>query len=342
MIARLVALAAVGAVACGSGHPAPPPGPPGPPPAVTETAPRGRVETHRFHSDALGVDKAYVVYLPAGYDDGDRRWPVFYYLHGLGGNETDWLKGGAIDQAADALHLAAIVVMPDGDDDFYTDAPMPIDYAACMAKGEGLLDPREPHARTCVRHRAYETYILRDLIGHVDATYRTLARRESRAIAGLSMGGYGAFALALRHPEVFTAAASHSGVLSLRYGGPHPYRASEVKVADDIGRLAAGMGPLGAWILGMFGTDLDGVKAHDPATLVQALAPGTLALYLDCGTEDDFGLDAGASYVHDLLTARHVEHAFFLGPGAHNFGFWKSRVASSLAFLRDHVAPQGR
>jgi S-formylglutathione hydrolase FrmB len=230
--------------------------------------------------------------------------------------------------------------MPDGDDDFYTDGLMPIDYAVCLARGEGLLDAREDRAHTCVRHRAYETYVLHDLIGHVDATYRTRADRASRGIAGLSMGGYGAFALALRHPDAFAAAASHSGVLSLRYGGPHPYRADKLVLADDIGALAAGMGPLGRWILGLFGTDLATVKAHDPASLIEALPPGAAlpALYLDCGTEDDFGLDAGAAYVHDLLTARGVSHEFFLGPGPHDFPFWRDRVTHSLAFLRDHVA----
>jgi len=91
------------------------PKPAAPPAAATPS----RVVTEHFHSDALGVDKDVVVYLPRGYDaQPARKWPVFYYLHGLGGNETSWVKQGKLDAAADGLALEAIVVMPDGDDGF--------------------------------------------------------------------------------------------------------------------------------------------------------------------------------------------------------------------------------
>jgi enterochelin esterase-like enzyme len=69
---------------------------------------RGTVTRRTFHSAALGVDKTYVVYLPAGYDQSTTRYPVFYYLNGLTGSERDWTHGGRIDQAADVLGLQAI------------------------------------------------------------------------------------------------------------------------------------------------------------------------------------------------------------------------------------------
>src|SRR5678809_198156 len=99
-------------------------------PAVKPKGPPSpsRLETKSFASTALGVDKNYVVYLPAGYDsEPDRRWPVFYYLHGLTGDETNWGLIGGMATAADKLALAAIVVMPDADDSFYADAVGP-DY----------------------------------------------------------------------------------------------------------------------------------------------------------------------------------------------------------------------
>ena len=308
------------------------------PPAAT--TPTGRVETRHFHSDALGVDKDYVVYLPAGYDGKTAtRWPVFYYLHGLGGDEHSWVKGGHIDRAADSLGLAAIIVMPDGDDGFYADSKRAIDYDACMADGTGLFVPKmQPHAQTCVRHPAYETYIVKDLIGDVDAHYRTIAKRESRAIAGLSMGGLGALELSMRHPDLFAAAASHSGVDALFYEGPHPYVAGQTKLNTDIHHWGTSVGDIGAWIRGIYGEDLATWKSYDPPSLVDKLEPGKLALYLDCGTEDDFGLDAGARYLDELLTAKKIDHAFYIGPGRHDFSFWSVRVVDSLKFLRAHVA----
>jgi S-formylglutathione hydrolase FrmB len=310
------------------------------PAPVAASGPHGRTQTVTFHSAALDVDKDYVVYLPAGYDaKPDARWPVFYYLHGLTGNETNWVRGGHLDEAADALGLAAIVVMPDGDDSWYADSPRPIDYAKCLADGTGLFIPKmQPHKQTCVKHHAYETYITKDLIGDVDTRFRTLARRESRAIAGLSMGGFGALELAMRHPDLFAAAASHSGVDSILYAGPHPYQKGKVELVTNP-KVWGGsaMGELGTWVRAIFGDELANWQAHDPATLAAKLEPGKLALYLDCGTEDDFALQDGASYVHDILLDHKIEHAFFLGPGRHDVAFWSARVPESLKFLRDHT-----
>lgn len=342
---RALVLAALAACGRSAAPPAPAPAPattapaPASAPAAAAAA-HGRVVTEHFHSAALGVDKAYRVYLPVGYDARPAtRWPVFYYLNGLGGDETNWVDLGHLDRAADQLALGAIVVMPDGDDDFYIDSAMPIDYDACMRDGTGLLAPhREDHAATCVRHRAYETYIVHDLIAEVDAKFRTIASRDGRAIAGLSMGGYGALVLAMRHPDLFAAVASHSGVDSLLYVGPHPYVAGKAELVTDPKTVLRGAGELGAWIRGIFGPDLADWKAHDPSTLVANLSPGQLAIYLDCGTEDDFALNDAASYLHDLLTARHIDHAFFLGPGHHDFAFWTARLPESLKYLRAHVA----
>lgn len=317
-------------------------------PATAAPAPAGppskaRVETLTFHSDALGVDKHVVVYVPAGYDSNPRaRFPVFYYLNGLGGDETNWTQLGHLDAAADALGLAAIVVMPDGDNNFYIDSPViQADYDACMTTGKGLMVPRQSHAETCVRASKYSTYIVDDLVKWTDGHYRTLATREGRAIAGLSMGGFGALELAMRFPDRFAAAASHSGVVALLYEGPYPYVAGhpeQVTLVADVKHWGEVTGGLGAWIRGVFGPDRATWVAHDPAALAQQLAPGKLALYLDCGTEDMFGLHNAAAYVHDLLAARGIAHEFYLGPGGHDFGFWVERVPKSLAYLRDHVA----
>jgi len=306
-------------------------------PAVTAAVAKGRVETKRFKSAALGVEKKYLVYLPAGYGGATTRYPVFYYLHGLTGNETNWVELGKLDEAADGLGLQAIVVMPDGDDGFYVDGLAKPDYDACMKDGTGLFVPQKQNKRdTCVRARKYETYITKDLVGHVDATYRTIAKREARAIAGLSMGGFGALMLSMRHPDLFSAAASHSGVDSLIYMGPFPYQAGKVEQMTDIKQWGGPFVEINRWMRGLLGDDVAHWKQYDPTTLVDKLKPGTLALYLDCGTEDGFALNNGMAWLHDLLLAKKVDHAYFVGPGGHDFDFWKPRLPESLKFLRDH------
>lgn len=316
-------------------------------PAAPEPAHKGTVSERTFHSAALGVDKTYLVYLPEDYASSQKRYPVFYYLHGLGGDETAWFRIGHLDKAADQLGIEAIVVTPDADDGFYTDAVTPVDYDACMKDGTGLFLPKfQRRDTTCVHQRNYDTYIAKDLVADVDAHFRTIATREGRGLAGMSMGGLGAFELAMRHPDEFSAAASHSGVVALLYAGPHPYGTGNVKLVTDVSAWGRTGDPqvnaIGVWVRGLFGPDIANWKAHDPASLLQKLEPGKLALYLDCGSEDVFGLDAEAAYVDELLSAKKLEHVYFSGPGGHDFGFWGPREPKSLAFLRDHLAkPQG-
>jgi enterochelin esterase family protein len=321
---RATAIVAALLVACGSSSSTTP--------SDKSAAPsaHGTVSTRTFHSKALGVDKDYLVYLPAGYDaKPDMRWPVFYYLHGLTGNETNWIKHGKLDETADKMSLAAIVVMPDGDDGFYADsvAPAP-DYDACMKDGSGLFAPVDAKwfAKTCVRKRAYETYVIEDLIADVDAHYRTIASRDGRAIAGLSMGGFGALELAMRHRDLFVASASHSGVDALLAPGE-----------TDVSHWGEAVGAIGPWVRGIFGTDIANWRAHDPTVLAASLHDGDLALYLDCGTEDDFHLDVAARYLHQVLEAHKIAHVYFTGPGKHDFTFWSQRLPESLAFLREHA-----
>lgn len=311
-----------------------------PAPAAAPAVTPGRVVTETMHSEALGVDKSVVVYLPRGYDAAPaRRFPVFYYLHGLGGNETNWVQSGKLDAAAEVLNLEAIVVMPDGDDSFYIDSKLPIDYDQCLKDGRGLFLPgqQEP-GKTCVRSRNYSTYLTRDLIGWVDARYRTIASREGRAIAGLSMGGFGAMALALRHPELFAAAASHSGAIALLYRGPRPFAPGKTMLNTKIDPSLARSGPVGSWLFRVFGGDVAGWKQYDVVELAKKLPPGKVALYFDCGTEDSFQLQDNLQYVHEALEQAEIPHQFFLGPGGHDFDFWRPRLPESLKFLREHTA----
>ncbi len=321
--------------ACSSGSPAPSTPPPAAPVAP---AAAGTLVTEHVESAALGVTKSVVVYLPAGYAaDSTRRWPVYYFLHGLGGDETSWTKHGDLDKVADTVGVQAIIVMPDGDNSFYTDSATPMDYDACLRDGTGLFMPSQPPKETCVKTPNYEAWITKDLVAWTDATYRTIAKRESRALAGFSMGGFGALQLALRHKDRFATAVSHSGIDALLYMGPFPY--AGVDKAQLVPLIPAEVGdPMVKWLKAVFGGDIANWRAHDPATLVADLQPGQLALYMDCGTEDVFHLNNGMQYLHDLLLAKHIDHAYFVGPGRHDFSFWTPRLPESLKFLAAHVA----
>jgi len=148
----------------------------------------GRVETVRFQSKLINTTLPYNVILPTDYDTSkSTRYPVLYLLHGLTGHYNDWIaRTNIADYAAD---YRIIVVMPEGNDGWYIDSAI-----ASTDK--------------------YETYIIQELIPDVQQRYRTIEARYARAIAGLSMGGYGAIKFGLKSPATFVFAASMSGAFS--------------------------------------------------------------------------------------------------------------------------------
>ena len=302
----------------------------------------GTVHTDTLWAQSLGIRKALVVYLPPSYRSSPtRRYPVLYYLHGLGGNERNWIDQGGLSRTLDSLASAgkpeAIVVMPDGDDGWYTTWNLLIDAAICRAD----TARRESAASYCVPWPHYDDYIARDIVSHVDGRYRTRAMRGGRAIAGLSMGGYGAISLALAYPEVFSAAASHSGVLSPRLIGPKPYTPPPTYASDSAG-LRMSAGPLWRWMAPAFGRDTIGWTARDPGRLaarLQRARPvrgGMMpALMIDCGTDDPY-IDQNRD-LHATLERLGVAHRYAEWPGRHDWGYWRAHAAESLAFLLERV-----
>lgn len=309
--------------------------------ASTVLPSHGTVRTDSLWSSALGVTKHYLVYLPPSYSAStSRRYPVAYYLHGYAGDETNWVQLGHLDSAMDSLIAAGgpemIVVMPDGDNSWYTTWNTMGDYRACQRD----TARKEPAADFCVPWPHYDDYIARDLVHHVDSVYRTMPDRGHRAIAGLSMGGYGAVELALEYPDVWRAAASHSGTLQLMYGGPHPYAGRDV-YATSMDQLERANGPVWPSLRAALGNDTTAWRARDPLTRLarlQATRPTMIpALYFDVGTDDPFvdqnrAFDAG-------LTALHVAHEFHEYPGTHNWDYWKEHVGQSLAWIGKQLQP---
>jgi enterochelin esterase-like enzyme len=296
----------------------------------------GSVVTDTLWSQALGTKKAVVVYLPPTYGRAQaRRYPVAYYLHGLAGSETDWTVHGHLAEAMDSLVEAGgpemIVVMPDGDDGWYTTWNSLVTFDACR-----LTAPARERADTyCVPWQHYDDYVARDVVQFADRKYRTQADRRHRAIAGASMGGYGAMALALEYPELFAAAASHSGVLSPLYVGPKPFR-DRPEWAADAEALAKAWGSMWPLIAPKFGRDTAAWWSRDPGRRLRRLVAtsGTStvpALFADVGSED--GLADQSRAFEWTVAQLGLPMAHHEWPGGHDWTYWRAHVGESLAWI---------
>ena len=302
-----------------------------------------RVAADSFWSQALGIRKQFVVYLPPSYEAStQRRYPVAYYLHGMWGDEWNWVHSGAIDRTLDSLVAAGlpemIVIMPDGDDGWYTTWNNLGNNAACRrSKPPGR--PSETVDAYCVPWPKYDDYIARDLVARVDSVYRTIPSRSARAIAGLSMGGYGAISLALAYPDVFSAAASHSGVLSPLYTGPHPY-AAPPRYASTEAELRQNAGDLWPALVLAFGRDTTGWWPRDPgrraARYTSANRRRMPALMLDVGVADPY-VDESRDF-HATLERLGVTHAYAEWPGAHDWDYWRLHARESLRWIGGQIA----
>ncbi len=310
-----------------------------PAPRLDSTPARGALRVDTVWSQSLGIRKRLLVYLPPSYlSDTTTRYPVLFYLHGLTGAEDNWLQLARLDRVMDSLVATGaketIVAMPDGDDSWYTTWATLPNASACQSD----TTRREPAASFCVPWPHYDDYIARDLVAHVDRTYRTKAESRHRGIAGLSMGGFGAVTLALRYPDVFAAAASHSGVLAPALLGPSPFVEPAVW-ARTPAELREAAGRRYGWFAPVFGTDTIGWYARDPGRLAERLVTaGTSvpSLWVDCGVSDPF-LDQNRAFVATLrslgLSYRYHEPA-----GGHDWNYWRAQLPHSLTWLIGQVA----
>ena len=300
--------------------------------------PSGRVVADSFWSPIIGTRKRFLIYLPPTYlASRGTRYPVAYYLHGHSGREDDWNVMGMLPAVMDTLVAGGmremIVVMPDGDDGWYTTWNALGNLADCTRRPPA----RESAATYCVPWPKYDDYIARDLVAHVDSTFRTHAARAHRGLAGLSMGGYGAVTLALRYDDVYSAAASHSGVL-----GPLLGLEGDSTEAADIAVL---LGRWPEWLLPSmrlaFGfLDLHGWTARDPARMVQrahARGASMPALFVDIGVEDPF-LHGNRSFARSVRAAGD-SIVYRELPGKHDWPYWRLHVRESLAWLAARLSP---
>ena len=213
-------------------------------------------------------------------------FPVLYLLHGLSDDHTAWTRRTSLERYVSGLPL--IVVMPDGERGWYTDA-------------ENI-----PNAR-------FESVITKDLIGFVDDTFPTIAASEGRMTAGLSMGGYGAVKLAIKHPELFCGAVGFSG--AFRYG--NDLDSSEDWITEN--RLIFGDN--------FFGSD------NDVFALLNRVDRDIMpALRIDCGTED-FLIEHNRR-LHNTLSSMQIDHEYVEFTGGHDWSYWDRGIVDSLPFIK--------
>jgi enterochelin esterase family protein len=254
-----------------------------------------------FDSKALGASVTYVAYLPADYETSKASYPVIYALHGMFENSSFWERRGLSSQFDELVKSGvapnAIVVTVDGGNNLFVNS----------SKGN------------------YQDMVTKELVEYIDKNYRTIAKREGRALLGVSMGGYGALNIAFSRPEVYVAVATHSAML-----------------LTEIPTIEAGArgGQMRAFT-GVFGEPVDPAiwKADDPLELAKTVdAKKVPALYFDCGGQDRYGLFKGNELLHTILDGRKIANDFSISPGDHGYEFVKSVFPKSLGFLKSKLA----
>lgn len=257
-----------------------------------------RGECRTLPSRILGRSVAYCVILPPGYgQDANRRYPVLYYFHGLGDNEQMFRSGGfnLIEELWDRRELADfIVVSPAGYASFF------------MNSHDGRF--------------RYDDFFLREFMPWMESHYQIAARRDSRGISGISMGGYGALRMAFLHPRLFGSVSAHSAALMERLPSV------AVNNPAEIGRLQ---------LLGnVFGSPPDRLfwDRNNPLKIARTAELAGMKIYFDCGAQDDYGFEAGAQALHKVLAARHLPHEFHLDPGGHNWSYFAAHLPESFRF----------
>lgn len=232
----------------------------------------------------------YRIILPTDYKTNEEtRYPVIYMLHGLTGNFANWTDKTKLTEYS-AKHKY-IVVTPEGANGWYADS---------------VTDANDK----------YESYIVKELIPEIDKKFRTVADRDHRVIAGLSMGGYGAIKFGLKYPEMFRLVGSFSGALG----------------AASFTAKNAGLG-IGGGIDKIFGAEgSDTRKANDIFALIRDASPDKIKampfIYQSCGTED-FLIQNNRDFLA-LLNEKKVPHEYRELPGGHTWAFWDDQVREFL------------
>ncbi|OOV29548.1 esterase [Flavobacterium sp. LM5] len=254
-----------------------------------------KVDTIMVNSIAMNKNFKTAVVLPNSYAKSKISYPVLYLLHGAYGHFSDWLKNtpskNLVKNLADQYDL--IIVMPEGEKySFYLDSP--------INKGS-----------------QFETFITKEVIGAVDASYRTITDKRARAITGLSMGGHGALYLSAKHPELFCAAGSMSGAVDMSVMLDRQSSAQVIELMQPV-----------------FGEESNNRKLyekHAVLRMIDAIKVNQLPLIMDCGV-DDFLIEPNRE-LHRQLVYNKVAHDYTERAGAHTWVYWENALPYHLLFF---------
>jgi putative tributyrin esterase len=256
---------------------------------------QAKTQIKSLPSALLGREVPYCAILPANFAESPENFGVLYLLHGLFGRFDNWVTNTKIVEYAKDLPF--LIICPEGSDSWYSD------------------NEKAPN-------HFYESYLFEELIPVVEQRFKVARNREARAIAGLSMGGYGAFKFAFRRPEMFCLAASMSGAF-------HAAGIFENESNPDWSDLVPS-------ILQTFGKKKGKVRARNDLFQIaeQFPAPQIKNLpyfYFDCGTDDSF-LTVNQRFA-EVLTRRHLPHQFLEVAGGHDWDYWNHRIKAVLPLI---------
>lgn len=256
---------------------------------ISSFAYSAKVDMVSTYSASMKKNIKAVVITPDNYK---KEIPVVYLLHGYSGNYNNWItKVPSIKDYADRYQL--MIVCPDG------------------GFGSWYFDsPANPKVR-------YETYVSSELVNWIDDHYKTIKNRKGRAIAGLSMGGHGAFYLSFKHQDVYSIAGSMSGGVDLR---PFPKK-------WDISKQ-----------LGTYADHPERWEKNSIINMTHLLTPNSLAIIFACGI-DDFFYNVNVN-LHEKFLLNNIPHTFISAPGRHTWDFWENALKYEMEFINSHFEKQ--
>jgi S-formylglutathione hydrolase FrmB len=263
---------------------------------------QGRIDCSTFNSRILHRAVRYCVMLPPNYEtETQRKYPILYFLHGLGENEQTLLRSGGWGLIEDLRRDHKV-------GDFLMIAP--------EGRGSFFINSADGRNR-------YSDFFLNEFLPYIETHYRVNRGRRARGVTGLSMGGYGALRFAFAHPELFGSVSAQSPALITE--SPRELNAD---VRDA--------GPLAGLLGSVFGNPIDIAhwNQNNPFQLARKNVSQirSEAIYINCGQQDEYGFAATAEQMHKQLLAEKIPHEFHLYPGGHDAEYFLSHLGETIEF----------
>ncbi len=248
-------------------------------------------------SKILKGDRKYAVYLPPDYEHSERSYPVLYLLHGSGDDQTGWVQFGEVlnitDKAIrDGIATPMIIIMPDAN------------------------TGRRGYQNDIMGEWRYEDFFFQELMPHVEKKFRIKTEKRYRAVAGLSMGGFGSFMYALHRPDLFSSACPLSAAT-----GPANLEEAKMRYRQNYPNLADS-------------TIQKYFRTQSVISMINAMPDSlrrSVRWYIDCG-DDDF-LYEGNSLAHIAMKKREIPHEYRVREGAHNWTYWRASLPAVVEFV---------